>query len=175
MSLLTLQDIQEYKPMSNNIGFDKKVEPFIKEAQYFDLRPILGDELYLAVKNEVENPPFVNYEDLWNGSEYLCGDITYINPGLKAVLVYQSYARFLTKADTNSTAYDMVRKENKYSQGISDKKQAELVAQSMSGARGLEFEVLNFLKRNSSDYPLFRCTPEKGTTGRTRITSVRKK
>lgn len=172
MTLLTLEDIQEHKPMSKNIDWDKKVEPFIKEAQYFDLKDIVGDALYLALVQEVDTDNFVKYGDLWKGSTYKCGGDDTINPGLKKVLVYYSYARFLTNAPTNSVAYDMVRKENKYSEGTSRKDLADSVAQAQSGGRGLEFDVIKFLNTNSSDYPLYKCPETQGTAGRIRISTV---
>ena len=45
-NLITITDIQGYKPLSKNTDTDKKVNPFIQEAQEFELRPFMSDQFY---------------------------------------------------------------------------------------------------------------------------------
>lgn len=173
--LITILDIKDFKPLSGNTDTSKKVDPFILEAQEFELRPILGDEFYLDLLDDFNaSPSLTKYNDLFNGSRYTCGTIQYENPGLKSVLVYYSYARYLNNSNTNSTPFGMVEKLNSDSKSLSEKALSRLVSQAVSGAKAYEFRVVDFLRRNSEDFPLYRCEKDNGKTGGLRISSVRK-
>ena len=68
-NLITITDIQKFKPLSKNTDVVKKVDPFIKEAQEFELRPFMSDEFYLELVSQFESSPqFSNskYADLFN-------------------------------------------------------------------------------------------------------------
>src|SRR5690554_260257 len=112
-NLITISDIQAFKPISNNIDVSKKLNTFIREAQEFDLRPILGDEFYLAIVADFEaSPSLVTYSDLFNGVTYTYGSNTYQHDGLKSVLVYYAYSRYLNDVQINQTAFGAVIKTN---------------------------------------------------------------
>jgi len=173
-NLITITDIQTLKPLSSNTDITKKVNPFILEAQRMDLRPILGDEFYLALEADVlASPSLVTYTDLWNGSNYTIGTKTYINYGLKAVLIYYSYARYLNRSNTNSTAFGMVKKSNPDSEPLSEKTLSRLVAQAISGAKLYENNVKKYLDNNASTYPLYDCVYNNKKSNGFRITGIR--
>ena len=172
--LISITDIQEHKPISSNIDVTKKLNPFIKEAQVMDLRPILGDAFYLDLVADIEaSPSLTKYADLWNGSTYLIGSDTYQNDGLKVVLVYYAYSRFLNRSNTNSTAFAMVQKTNPNSEPLTEAALARLVGQATSGAKFHEANVKKYLDNNASTYPLYKCKNNNGRTGGIRITAVR--
>jgi hypothetical protein len=174
MALISLTDIQEYKPISSNIDATKKLNPFIKEAQQFDLRPILGDEFYLDLVADIEaSPSLTKYADLWNGNTFTVGSDTYENAGLKVVLVYYAYARYLNRANTNQTAFSVVQKNNPNSESISEAALARLVGQATSGAKDYEARIKFYLDNNASLYPLYTCQNDNRRTGGIRITAVR--
>ena len=75
--LITKAEIQQYKQLSNSIN-QSKLEQIIKEAQFNDLRPLLGERLYNDVMTKVEASS-TDYDDLMNGSVYEFGGITYTN------------------------------------------------------------------------------------------------
>jgi hypothetical protein len=160
-NLITITDIQEYKALSKNTDTDKKVNPFIQEAQEFDLRLFMGDEFYLKLVEQFKSLPTPfpnqNYKDLFEGSIWTKNGRTYENPGLKSVLVYWSYARYLNKANTNSTAFGMVGKNNPDSTPITDRTIDRLVGQSNSGASAYLNRVEHFIECNSSLFPEYDC------------------
>lgn len=47
--LITIDDIKLYKEISSNTDVTTKVDQYIVEAQEFDVRAVLGDELYLDI------------------------------------------------------------------------------------------------------------------------------
>ena len=172
-NLITLEDIQNYKPLSSNTNADKKVNPFIQEAQEFELRPFMSDEFYAELVTQFKAGPLTGvYADLFNGSTWTNGGKTYTNPGIKPMLVYYAYSRYLNRSNTDSTAYGMVNKTNPDSTPLTDKRLASLVSQAESGAKAYENRVRMFLDCNSRDYPLYTCTVVNRKTGGLRISSA---
>lgn len=172
--LITVADIKVYKSLTTNTS-GMKIDSEINEAQEFDLRPILGDEFYLALLDDFNaSPSLATYSDLFNGVTYTYGAYQYQHDGLKAVLCYYAYARYLNNSNTNSTAFGMVQKRNDDSDPISEKTLARLVGQAVSGAKAYEQRILDYLSRNSSTYPLWKCRVDNNKTGGMRISAVRK-
>lgn len=172
-NLITITDIQEFKPLSKNTDTDKKVNPFILEAQEFSIRPFLSDEFYEELITQIKSgTPSAEYDDLFNGSKWVSGSKTYTNPGLKVVLVYYAYSRYLNRANTNSTAFGMVEKNNPDSTPITDKRLGSLISQAESGAQAYENRVKEFLDCNSKDYPLYTCSKPSRSTGGLRISAA---
>lgn len=173
-NLITLSEIQAVKPISSNLNASKKLNTFIEEAQDFDLRPIIGDEFYLALSADVlASPSLQTYGDLWNGSTYVYGSNTYKNYGLKIVLINYAYARYLKATNTNQTAFGAVQKVNPNSEPISEKALTRLVGQAISSAKEYEATVHKFLNLNNEDYPLYECFNDNGKRRSFRITGVR--
>lgn len=156
--IVTLQDIVEFKPISLNVNQAKALNPFILEAQEFDIRSILGDEFYLAILADL--PTLANYGDLVNGVQYTYDGKLYETKGIKACLIYYSYARYLANANQTSTPSGMVSKTNDYSDPISEKTLARLIQQARSGAIHFQEQFIDYLNRNESNYPLWKnkCT-----------------
>ena len=172
-NLITLEDMQGYKPLSKNTDNSKKLDPFVLEAQEFELRPFLSDEFYeeLIVQFKASFPD-TKYSDLFNGSKYIVGGKTYTNPGVKPMLVYYAYARYLKRSNTNSTAFGMVGKNNPDSTPLTEKTLSRMVDDSMSGAKAYENRVRHFLECNSIDYPLYTCATVNNKTGGLRVSPV---
>ena len=174
-NLITLTDIQAFKPLSSNTNTDKKLNPFIQEAQEFELRPFMSDQFYAElIVQFLSSPQFPNsaYADLFNGSTWTNGSETYTNPGIKSMLVYYAYARYLNKSNTNSTAFGMVGKNNPDSTPLTEKTLSRLVGEALSGAKAYENRVKFFLDCNSTDYPLYKCVKTNKKTGALRISSA---
>jgi len=105
--LITREDIANYKQISKST-FDDVLNQHIKEAQFEDLRPLLGDRLYNDI---IENTS--NYDDLLNGGVYTDdNNITRTNQGLKAVLVYYTDARYKMFGSITDTPFSLVEKLN---------------------------------------------------------------
>lgn len=160
-SLITIADVREFKGISSNINVDKDFFPHVLEAQEFDLRAFLGESFYIDLVEDFEGSPSLDlYSDLFNGVKYTYSGQTYEHSGLKAVLVYHSYARYLSYSGVQSTPTGMMQKLNQYSEKVDDKTLARLIQQARSGATAHEVRVTDFLNRNASSYPLWKsgCT-----------------
>lgn len=163
-TMITLNDIKEYKSISSNINTIKELDPYIKEAQDFDLRAYLGESFYLDfIDDFFASPSLVKYSDLWNGQEYEYGGYRYKHEGLKAILIHHSYARYISHANFTSTPTGIVAKTNQYSEKVDEKTMARLIQQARSSASVFEERVTKYLDWHSSDFPLWRplCNKQK--------------
>ena len=66
----------------------------------------------------------------------------------------------------------MVAKNNPDSTPLTEKTLSRLVSEAMSGAKAYEVRVLEFLRYNSNDYPLFECSKTNKKTGGFRISAA---
>lgn len=98
------------RKMSVHIDKDK-IDSFIREAENMDLKPVLGDKLLYAVKN---NPS--EFAVLLNGGMYktTSGDV-HTFEGLKSALAYFTFARFVRNGDGNVTRSGFTLKDNEHS------------------------------------------------------------
>ena len=156
--LIGLTDFQDHKGITSNVNTFKDLEPHILEAQEFDLRPMLGESFYISLLDDFEASPSLNdYEDLFNGERYTYNGNQYEHGGIKAVLVYHAYARYIGGSQVQSTPTGFVKKTTQYSESASDKTIARMISQARSGGQAHWDRVKCYLERNSKDYPLFKC------------------
>ncbi len=150
--LIDASDIRSVKPqLSVNIDVNKKVNPFIIEAQEFDLRPFLGDEFYIDIQNNI-----TNYSDLLNEFTYTHGQNTYVSPGLKNTLSLFAYARIKSQMNEHDTAFGTMQKNNPYSQNASEQSIARQVREIKSEAMQYLNRLENYLNCKMDDYPLWK-------------------
>ncbi len=155
VQLITISDFNSLRALSSNLNASKKLDPYILEAQQFDLKPLLGNSFYLAICNDFVNGEFTEYVDLFNGSEWTESGLTYRHEGLKSVLVYFSYARYVIESPLSETANGVVIKTEQYSQSAEDKSLIRRRDTAYSGAQAYWADVKKFLNDNYLDYPLW--------------------
>lgn len=153
--LLTQEDFAPYRDISENVDFDR-LTPWILEAQKMEMRAFLGDTLYLKMITDFDGLEFTDpiYIDLWNGAD----TTNYRFYGLKPVIIYFAYARFLKNQPVVVTRYGVKNLVNDSSQdngpGSTRVKQAE--AENMAIA--LQSDAEKFLNDNRNDYPDYQAT-----------------
>ena len=99
-------DVANYKQIADT-NFDNKLNDLVRQAQYQDVRPLLGERLFDDINNNLGS-----YTDLLNGGTYTYDGETYTNEGLKAVTVYYFYARYAMFGANIDTPFSMVNKLN---------------------------------------------------------------
>jgi len=173
--LISLSQIQEFKGITSNINEAKSLVPFIYEAQEFDLRPFLGEELYLALLDDFDASPSLATPamlDLYSGSDYTdTAGVRRQHPGIVAMLVYFTHARYIAGANVHSTKHGMKVKENDWSTEPSEKTIARMIGQARSGAVAYQERVKRFLDINAVDYPLWK-SGAKRRRGQIRLTAI---
>lgn len=171
MALITLEEFKAAREVSNS-AMAKKFNPMVEDVQVKELIGRLGREFYYDI---VENPSEAVNATLLTGGSYEYQDRTYINPGLKAVLIDFLYAHYKMFGSTTDTPMGVVQKMSQDSKQVDrstlreEKKFYEQVAEQKWT------EVQLFLNRNYSDYPLWRygslndCPPARRTFGFSKI------
>lgn len=104
--LITMADIAQYRQIAKTSNNDKLNE-MILDAQMQDLAPIIGEKLYNKLLK-----PSDEHEALLSGGPYEYNGETYTNYGLKMVLAYFAYARYMMFASVVDTPYSVVEKLN---------------------------------------------------------------
>lgn len=154
--LLTLSQLQQFKSLTSNLNVAKSLEPYILEAEQFDLRPFLGDDLYLDLVADFEaSPSLETYSDLYNGSQYTYNDRSYQHDGIVSVLAYFTYSRYIANANIHSTKHGVVQKNTEFSEPASEKTIARLIGQAKSGAVAYQERVRLYLNHHSDSIPLW--------------------
>jgi len=161
--LISVADVKEFKGISANINADKDFLPLVTEAQIFDIAPILGDDFFLEIIAGLEaGTPEAKWTELFEGKTYEYAGKTYQFFGLKALIIYHSFARFLTNDGVQSTPSGFVVKQSQYSEPVDAKRLSMKIQQARSGAVAHEQRLLDFLRRNKDAYPTFgqNCTSD---------------
>ncbi len=144
--LINRDDIAVYRSITENINDAQDLNPYIQDAQEFDIRPFLdcSDEEFLQAILDDQ----VGYAAL----------IVYIKP----VLVFYSYARFLANHGVHITPTGVVGKISEDSEPISDARLARLINQAESSALVYQKKLIDFLEDNRSTYTLWKCSSSSG-------------
>lgn len=127
---------------------DKKLLAYITEAEQMNIKPALGDELFLDILSQGEDNDL--YKILLNGGTYKDNNRnTRSFVGLKVALSYFVYAQNVMTGDFQSTRYGTVIKQGEYSQGISSKERSDCYNNALEVARHYLSECISFCKVNN--------------------------
>lgn len=174
-NLIELSDIQEFRSVSSNLDVTR-IDPLIMEAQLLDIKDVLGPALYLDMVKKLPDGDI--YDDLFNGKEYIDTDIGELVSfeGVRASLAYYSYARLLLNQDMHVTASGIVEKDEQWSKSSDEKRIQRQVSAARLAASAHEKEYLKFLRKNSTDYPIYlkSCVTSVGTKSSVTISRVMK-
>ena len=143
-NLITYSDFSTYIDVSVNITSAKRIDPYIKEAQEFDIRELLGDLFYQRVTASPST-----YATLLNGGTYTYEGETYSFVGLKAAHVYFTYARFILNDDLRSTPSGLKRKLTNESEPISERSLSRYASQAREAANSYWNQCHRFLCRQT--------------------------
>ena len=176
--LISIDDFTPYKALSSNLTTVKNLDPYILEAQKFDLKKLLGRELYIDLLDDFEASPSLGiYSDLFNGLSYEYNDKKYSHEGLIPVLVYYTYARYVLNSGGHSTDYGLRKKLNQDSEEVSETEKARRVTQAREGAVAHWNDTKLFLDHYKVLYPdtyeLWNCGCGRGgVTGLPRLRGI---
>lgn len=107
--IISRTDIQQCKLQLANSSKNEKINQSIKNAQILDLKPLLGVSLYNAVLKDVSEDGGV-YNDLLNGVEYEYNGVSYYSSGIKSMLSYYAYGRYIMWGDVVDNPFGATRK-----------------------------------------------------------------
>jgi len=133
--LISYSDLAPYKHLTANFNA-AKFDTYVNAAQEFDLRKLLGTELYIDLMDDFEaSPSLVTYGELMSGCTYTYLTRKYKHEGLIPVIGCFTFARYLMDSNAFSTPFGMMQKKNSdVSEPISEKSIARKIAQAQSEA-----------------------------------------
>lgn len=156
--VITLDEMREFRPISKGIDAGR-IQPYIQEAQQFDLKRLLGDPLYvdfMAKFDVAGDPQYANYQTLLKGTSYTYNNTSIEHPGLIGYLSYHALARFFNNNQVNAVKYGLVVKETDQSTPIDWKVIAASVSELRSNALALQADIQKYLRYNPALYPLYQ-------------------
>lgn len=157
MALITFNDFEPYRELTGNLDVNERLNPYINQAQIFDLKELMGNQFYTDLVN---NSSDTNYQDLLNGGDYTYNNLVYSFTGLKAVIVMFAYARLLANQNINVTRFGVVFKNNNdVSDRVDTKTLQAAISNAKEQAKAYWNECTEFLCNNSTDYPLWGDDP----------------
>ncbi len=150
--LITPSDVKTKARDISQYVSDEKIQIYIEESENIDIKNALGDALFLDIK---EHPD--NYASLLDGGVYEtnCGEKR-VFTGLKAALVYYSYARLVKNGDGNVNRFGFVKKDSEYSTRSDLKEKVMAYNDAFSVADRYLKECVRYLNDCNSQYPLYK-------------------
>lgn len=127
---------------------DTKLLAYITEVEQMNIKPSLGDTLFLQLLEQGEENDL--FKTLLNGGSYkdTIGQLkTFV--GLKVTVSYFVYAQNVMSGDFHSTRYGMRLKEGDFSSGISSKERSDCYNNALEVAQHYLKECLAFCKANN--------------------------
>lgn len=145
-TLVSVNEFEAYRPIGKDIDAERRIRPYILEAQNLDLRPILGDKLLDRLFAAPADPKIVSL-------------MTYVRP----VLILYSYARFVENQNVVSASFGIVTKRSEFSDPVSDKTMVRIAGNARSSAAGYAQELVSFITSHLTDYPEYShgCAPKR--------------
>jgi len=112
--IIDYTDIRAVRPIAENLIDEKRLAPYIDEADKLYLLPALGATLHKAVETDK-----TTYATLFAGG-YYDADTRHF-AGLTQAAGYLAYARFVRNQNVNVTPFGVVQKQTQYSNPVDEK------------------------------------------------------
>lgn len=129
-------------------------EAFIAEAQRIDLKPRVGDALYLAM---CQDKPETRIAFLLDGGQWADGSGARLLTGVRTALAYYALARIVRDGNIQPTTYGAVVKDDQYSADAEKAERQRQYRELFSQADAYMAEVLGYLDCKRGEYPEHSC------------------
>lgn len=126
---------------------------FIREAQMFDLKGLVCESFFQDLTSET---PVRDYTLLLEGGSYTFEGKKYEFAGLKAVLAYFAYARYIFVGHQVDTPMGIKVKENQDGETISQTERRDVRTMYKQQADMLWEDCKKYLERNIEDFPEYK-------------------
>lgn len=151
--IITPDDVKNStRPIARNID-DKRIAVFIDEVEQMDLRPIIGDKLFIEITDPKNRQKF---EILLKGGEYTTksGDVRFFK-GLKSALNYYVYARFTKNNNIVVARNANLKKDGEYSSSVTPKEVLDSYADAFLVADSYLKDVVSYISENKELFPSY--------------------
>lgn len=145
---------------------------FIREAQIFDLKGLVSEAFFQDLTSET---PVRDYTLLLEGGGYTFEGRKYEFAGLKAVLAYFAYARYVFVGHQVDTPMGIKVKENQDGETVSQTERRDVRTMYKQQANLLWQDCERYLTRNAIQYPEYSCNGGCGVNDEGKKRTVRMK
>lgn len=146
---------------------DSTILRFIREAELNDIRPSLGDSLYLDLKKDP-----TKYRELLDGGTFEgCGGLRSF-VGLKTTLAYYTWARLAKSSLHHLTRFGFVVKNDDYSHQAEWKERQAAYNDAFAIADRYMKECLDYIDANPDLYDTGHCCKGSDVRSRRNFTKV---
>jgi len=156
-NLITIGDFEGIKKVNLNQDQARQLDPLITEAQEMDAKNLLGDAFYEDI---ITNPTSTTNKVLLDGGQYDNNDGDLVSfRGLKVMLVYFTFSRYIGTKNVQDTPFGFVNKAGEKSKQISSSDITRENKASRAAAFAVWGDIEVFLRANVNrdKYPLFEC------------------
>ena len=150
-NLITYEEISQLaRPCTTDEDLAKAM---IAEAQRVEIKPRLGDALYLKL---TDDSPEDRFNVLLNGGKWedSCGD--HLLTGIKTALAYYALARITRDGNIQETRYGSAVKDDQYSMDPEKTERQRQYRELFSQADSYMAEALNYLAHNRQTFPEYK-------------------
>ena len=145
--LITATEFRNQRNISKKFDVDK-INQCIDLAQSIDLYDVFNDFYFDLLANKDTAP----YADLMSGATFTINGETYIQVGVKSLLIDLAYARYVYEINTNHTPFGMTQKITPDSQPIDRNMIKDLVKMAQTDA-DVKFRMIDkYLRNNASTF-----------------------
>lgn len=149
--------------ISNKLD-DGRIEPYIDESEQINIKPQIGDSLFLDILDYInadDKSTFPDYSILLNGGIYEMKDCRGNEArrsfkGLTESLNYYVWSRIVKNNNYTVTRLGTVNKSDPYSANAELKERLAVEKDALNIADMYLSECIEYLKANRSKYPLFK-------------------
>jgi hypothetical protein len=146
--LWTYSEQQTIRKISENN--EQKWEAIATEVQFVKLKELMGANFY---QDLVQNPGTAPNAKLLDGGTYTNGDITYQFKGLKYVLAYLFYERYIMEINAQDTFVGLMQNNNVNAQHTSYAQKKNMAQEYCRVAEAHWKDCQDFVCANAADYP----------------------
>lgn len=129
-------------------------EALIAEAQRVELKPRLGDPLYIELMKDQPDPRFTV---LLEGGVWECGKTAGLLTGIKTALAYYALARIVRDGNIQPSTYGAVVKDDQHSQDPEKTERQRQYRELFAQADAYMAEALEYLGHNREQFPEYTC------------------
>lgn len=124
---------------------DTQLLAYICEAEQLNIKPVLGDKLYLDILANGETNE--KYQKLLTGGTYTAADGNiYSFAGLKTCIAYYVFAKIVMVGDFQVTRFGTVFKESDYASHISTKERSDCYNDTLEVANSYLRDCIRYCK-----------------------------
>jgi len=139
------------RPITPNFK-DTVIETYIPEAEQLDVKPILGEQMYIDL-SEAQTGTSLTADQILilDGGVYTVDERKYVFSGLKRAISYFVYARLIRNIDNNLTSYGFINKQTNESERPQLKEKLHAADDAMKTGNDYLNEVLQYIRLNNID------------------------